>query len=239
MTKICIPIAENTTEKVIQKIRESEKIADVIEVWLGELPLDKGTSSENHSGIKGRGDLEEIRNATMTPLLANCKPLKEKGNFLGNEKDRFDILLEAAQHGFEYVDFDYEFPEELIKSFKKQKPKDCELILSAHYFDGTPGLPHLTHKLQAIQKQKPNMVKFAATPKNLKDVVTMIRLAEKLESKKIPHIVISMGALGKVTRLASPLLGNEMMFTTIDEASATAPGQVSAEKLRESFCEYG
>lgn len=220
MTKICIPIAEKTPEKVLKKISAAEKAgAEIIEIWLGEL--------KNPS-------IEPFVQATKIPLLINCKGEEEQGSFMGTEEKKKEILLQAARDGAKYIDIPFFASDEFFEEIHKRKG-NAQIICSKHYFEGTPGLPHLTSDVTKMLKHKPDILKFATMPKTQKDVVTIIRLAEKLCSKKIPHIVIAMGKLGKITRLGSPFLQNEIMFATVDEKSATAPGQMSAGELKQIF----
>ena len=81
-----------------------------------------------------------------------------------------------------------------------------------------------------MQQRQPDLLKFAATPRNFRDVVTLVRLAEKCSSKHIRHILISMGKLGKITRIASPILENEIMFAPLLPEECTAPGQISVKR---------
>ena len=216
MTKLCLPIAaKKSADVVAQAAKAKQAGADLVEIWLGELE-----------------DLEipELFAQVELPILANCKGADEKGSFGGSEQEKVDLLITAAQAGAAYVDIDHATEPKLLTRLHEGKGT-AELILSAHYFAGTPGLPHLTAQLATMLQHTPDVVKFAATPQSLKDVVTILRLAEKLMSKSIRHITISMGQQGKVTRVAAPVFGSEVMFATLDEAAATAPGQLSLNQL--------
>ncbi len=220
MTKICIPIREKESEQVLQKIALAEQAAaDLIEIWLGEIK---------------KPDIKEYIRATKLPILVNCKGQEEQGSFTGKSKEKQALLLDAIQAGASYVDISADSDEEIISEIIKNKG-DVKIILSKHYFSGTPGLPHLTTELAKIQKFQPDIVKFAAMPRTFKDVVTMIRLAEKLSSKHISHIVISMGKLGKITRIASPVLKNEIMFASLEQNPETTLGQISIKNLHRIY----
>lgn len=223
MTKICVPIIEKTDAAVIEQANAAKAAGtDLVEIWLGEI-VDC--------------DISYLFSGLPLPALVNCKDAQEQGNFTGTDTEKANLLITAAQAGAAYIDIDHEFDIELIEKIRKSKGR-AKLILSAHFFNGTPGLPHLTGLLDKILKKKPDIVKFAAKPNSFRDVVTMIRLAEKLSAKNIPHIVIAMGELGKITRIASPLLGNEIMFGTLENGKASAPGQISAKRLSEFFKEW-
>jgi 3-dehydroquinate dehydratase-1 len=42
-----------------------------------------------------------------------------------------------------------------------------------------------------------------------------------------------MGNLGKITRIASLLLGADFTYASIDDSKKTAPGQIDLKKLKE------
>jgi 3-dehydroquinate dehydratase type I len=221
MTKICVSISTSELSQALEQIGKAEQSgAEALELWLGEL---------------NERDYTALRKATKLPLLANCKPPAEQGGFTGSDQDRFEILREAAKAGFEYVDFDYGFDADLLEEFIADAPSDCQLILSAHFFEGTPGLPALTRLIEVIQKNKPDIIKIAALATKKKDLITMLRLAEKLEKKSIKHIIISMGEIGKASRIIAPVLGSELMFAAIDGELATAPGQLLVKDLLNAY----
>jgi 3-dehydroquinate dehydratase-1 len=220
MTKICIPIIEPTNELVLQKINAAKKAgADLVELWLGEID---------------EPDVKTIISDSSLPVIINCKGEDEQGNFSGTVAEKKELLLEGIKAGATYLDIGFCNPPELIRELFANK-QDAKVILSLHYFRGTPGLPRLTADVDRMTSLSPDIIKIAALPRNLKDVVTMIRLAEKLSSKEIPHILISMGKLGKITRIASPVLQNEIMFAPLDQGSISAPGQISINELHKIY----
>lgn len=220
MTQICVPIITGSLEHIHRHAAAAKASGvDLVEIWLGEIP---------------ECDVAALIGALPLPALVNCKDAKEKGSFAGGDLKKTELLIAAAKAGAAYIDIDHDFDPDLLRRLQREKA-DAKLILSAHFFDGTPGLPQLTARLAKMLAFEPDVVKFAAKPHSLKDVVTMIRLAEKLQSKNIPHIVIAMDDLGKLTRIASPLLGNAIMFATLDGSTSSAPGQIDAKMLAEYF----
>ncbi len=224
MTKICIPLSEKDPSTLLEKIAIAKKSgAEVLEIWLGEIAL----FLQNDPHLLGK----IVKTAGGIPLLANCKNAKEKGNFSGTETEKKEILLSASHAGFSFVDFDFEISDEILNTFFEQKKKETQLILSAHFWEGTPAIHGLLRISEEMRSKKADILKFATTPRDFHDVITALRFAEKLKAKKIPHIIIAMGELGKITRFFAPTLGNVMTFAALNENAKTAPGQVSVEKL--------
>jgi 3-dehydroquinate dehydratase-1 len=228
MTKICVPINEKENAVIIEKLFLAKKLkADLAEIWIGEVQ---------------NPDFQKIITESPLPVIVNCKGNDEQGSFSGTEEEKAHILLQSAEARAEYIDFSADFyfrfmQEEkflsVYSTFRQQY--HCKTIISLHYFHGTPGFLPLSKKISTLTNLNPDIIKCAAVPKTLKDVVTMIRLAEKLSAKNIPHILLSMGKLGKITRIASPILNNEIMFAPLDTSQKTASGQISLKNLHEIY----
>lgn len=240
MTKICIPIKTNSLEILEQKMKEYSSISDVIEIWLGEFfPHDLQENYEEAEKI-----IEKIfhykKENNNIPLLFTVKDEKEQGNFSGNIKDKKALIRMLALKKAEYIDIDYEFDEENNYAFFEElkRTKDIQnlhfqLILSAHFFEGTPSFPSLKNRVQLMQNRGANICKIAAMPKDNKDLLTIIRLAENLERKNIKYIAISMGKIGKISRVLTPLMGGEMMFAPQEKNESSASGQLDIGELKQ------
>lgn len=222
--KICIPLVPKTLQGLLEEMKIASQKADVIEIWLGEL-------SEKERDLDA---LFALKNELNIPLLINIKDEKEKGHFTGTAEEKTNILIECAKRGAEYIDVDYEFSPPLLKKINAEKA-GSQLILSAHFFRGTPSLPSLLNRIEKMKVRGADMVKIAAFPEEAKDLITILRLSENLNRSHIPFIAISMGNIGKPSRALTPILGGEMMFAPLDEKNASAPGQMTVEELREVY----
>lgn len=238
MPKVCIPIVEDDISSVVEKIHEYSSHADVIEVWLGEL--------FQRQGLFGKEEIIEAifcakKENGNIPLLFTIKDEKEHGNFGGVAAEKKQLVLELFERGAEYVDVDYEFDEENDYQFLeelKDLSRSGKLILSAHFFEGTPSFPSLKNRVQLMQNRGAQIVKIAASPQCEKDLISILRLSENLSRNNIPFIVISMGEMGRISRIITPLMGGEMMFAPLHENLLSASGQISASQIREWWREF-
>lgn len=233
MTKICIPIVEKNIDTLIEKIFLASQKADIIELWLGEIFPNGGGFAKN-----GEKYLEKIfeakKECNNIPLLLNVKDEKEKGNFIGTNEEKFSILQKGAQMRAEYIDIDFEFEEKFLSQLKiSTQEKNSQLILSAHFFDGTPSFPALKNRVQRMQNAGADIVKIAAMPENNRDILSILRLSENLSRKQIPFITMSMAEKGKFSRIICPLFGSHIAFGSLDKSSASASGQMTADEVKE------
>ena len=234
--KMCIPIVSSDIDELCEKIKVSAEKADIIEIWLGEF----FTTPENFENFSEYSPkiLEQIftakKEAGNIPLLINVKDSKEKGNFSGSDEQKISLLQESTKLGAEYVDIDFEFVPELLGGLKKEvKNAGSQLILSAHFFEGTPTFPSLKNRVQRMQNSGADIVKIATMPESQKDLITLLRFAENMKRKNIPFIAMSMGQIGKISRVLVPMLGGEMMFAPLTKEEASAPGQICRDELVE------
>ncbi len=232
MPRICIPIKTNSISTLLEKMEQVAPHAEVVEIWFGE--LFHSSSINFDEAQKMLEDIfEQQKNLNNIPLLFTIKDEKEQGNFGGTHDEKKQLAQMLWKANVDYLDLDYEFDLELFETFKQTKMKTkTQLILSAHFFEGTPSFPSLKNRIQLMQNRGADIVKIAAQPNDIRDVVDILRLAENLKRQNIKFIAISMGQMGKITRVMTPLWGGEMMFAPLEKDNSSASGQVSTQELQ-------
>lgn len=107
------------------------------------------------------------------------------------------------------------------------------VILAFHDFQGTPTNEALLAKIIAMHANGADIAKIAVMPRCPEDVLRMLQVT--LEARKmfpaLPLALMSMGALGSITRVAGFLYGSDMAFAVGKEASA--PGQIPIGEARQ------
>jgi 3-dehydroquinate dehydratase/shikimate dehydrogenase len=105
------------------------------------------------------------------------------------------------------------------------------LILSFHDFRGTKRLDETLQKMLAVQA---DFYKIVSTATTLSDNVTMIKFLAK-ESDKHSLIGICMGEQGIISRVLGVRAGSVFTFAALSPDEKTAPGQVTAQELRNVY----
>ncbi len=251
---------EEIKSKMQEIDTQYSKNVSVIEIWLGEFftesILENTTDVYAYADALLTEIFEQRKNLkTYFSLLFTLKGAKEQGNFAGTISDTKEIsrkiMTKISEYSKckpetkntipDYLDLDYnfdadnlyEFFEEIKRTRTAQKieKKDFQLILSAHFFEGTPSFPSLKNRTQLMHNRGADIVKIAAMPHEEKDVLTIFRLAENFKRKEISYIAISMGNLGKISRVLTPLWGGEIMFASLSHDTASASGQMTINQL--------
>lgn len=105
------------------------------------------------------------------------------------------------------------------------------VVASAHDFHHTPSLDDAKAALHA-QSIWADVVKLAAMPQTAQDTLNLLALSAWARANlSQPAIVIGMGALGQLTRVASGAFAPGLTFATLGQASA--PGQLSVQVIHQ------
>jgi 3-dehydroquinate dehydratase-1 len=189
-------------------------------------------------GIISKMDLSEIRLdltgysktqvdklfSSTKNLIATCRP-----NTNMDEKVRKELLLTAIKSGARYVDIemgnDFGFKREIIEEAKKHL---CDVIISYHNFEGTPSRDQLSIIIDQCFDMGADVAKVACMIQRCEDNAIILSLYQT--GKRI--VALGMGELGKISRIAAPLLGAEFTFASANDEFSTAPGQLSYTKLK-------
>ena len=165
--------------------------------------------------------IKAVRLATTQPIIATNRLKTEGGMFQGSERERIELLLQAAP----FADFvDIELLAEQRDEFMARVNKP--VIVSYHDFLGMPDEDEMATILEKMKKTGAIYAKIAVTPKNLRDNLRILGL---LLDADMPLCMIAMGNIGRHLRAVAPLYGSVFTYGFI--AKSLAPGQMSLAEL--------
>src|SRR6267143_2092235 len=166
-----------------------------------------------------------------TVVIATCRRAVAGGRFRGSMASELDILAKASGAGCQLLDVE-------LQTAIKSKPAQVQklrgrsaLILSFHDFRGTKRLDETLQKMLAVQA---DFYKIVSTATTLSDNVTMIKFLAR-ESDKHSLIGICMGEQGIISRVLGVRAGSVFTFAALSPDEKTAPGQVTAQELRNVY----
>ncbi|MDP7556707.1 MAG: shikimate dehydrogenase [Nitrospinaceae bacterium] len=214
---ICIPIVGPTQNKSLEDIAMAEPLADFLELRL-DLMKDY--------------DLGALLQAATKPCIVTNRTKREGGQFAGTEEERVNILKKAMDAGAEYVDIETSTPKELLKPFLESDHKS-KIILSYHNFTDTP--EELEHLYKIMCEMPADVIKIVTYARDITNNLAVFKLIyrAKKDDKKI--IALCMGERGEISRILSPLLGGFLTFGSLETGKESAPGQITAIKLRDIY----
>ncbi len=204
---------------ICEQARQVADLADVLEIRLDSMTLPEP---------------EKCCSLLRKPLLFTCRPTWEGGQFAGSEEERIAPLLEAVRLRAAYIDLELRAAlagrHRLLEAMEASPTR---MIISWHDFKETPASGELTEILHQIIASGAHIGKIVTTAHNPGDVLRVLALQEQARAAGFSLTAFCMGKAGRISRLATLHLGGYMTYACLSDAQATAPGQISAARLRE------
>src|ERR1035437_8673793 len=164
-------------------------------------------------------------------VIATCRRVASGGKFRGSIPSQLDILGKAAAAGCQLVDVELQ-PASKCKPDQLQKLRTrAALILSFHDFRATKKLDETLEKMLAYPA---DFYKVVSTATTLADNVTMIKFLAR-EGDRHSLIGMCMGEQGITSRVLGVRAGSVFTFASAVAGEETAPGQVTAQELRNVY----
>jgi 3-dehydroquinate dehydratase/shikimate dehydrogenase len=168
-------------------------------------------------------DLVSLISGSPVPVIITYRPVREGGRYDGDESLRLDVLRDAAASGAAYIDVE-------VDSLDVLGAVDCPVIASHHSFDSMP--VDLAQQYTSL-RDRCDVVKLVGTASSVRDTLVVFEL---LRDATTPVITMAMGEAGLATRLLAPAFESCVLtYGAVNDAEATAPGQVSVQTMVNSF----
>jgi 3-dehydroquinate dehydratase / shikimate dehydrogenase len=230
MTHLAVPIsARNVAQAQEQAGRALARGAEMLELRTDYL--------ENLTAEMVKGLLAQVRSAAgpSVPVIVTCRDTREGGAVDYPEALRIEVLLAALEAGAEFIDVEY-------ANFTKPEVRHkievqlawnsaTRLILSAHDFDAP--FADFERLYRDIREACPQAVpKLVYTARHINDCFAAFDLLHQCDGD---CIVLCMGPAGLISRILAKKFGGLVTFASLDEASGTAPGQVTIGQFKNLY----
>ncbi len=164
-------------------------------------------------------------------VIATCRRTSSGGKFKGSVVSQLDLLGKAAAAGCQLVDVE-------LQTAVKCKPEQLQklrtraaLVLSFHDLHTTE---KLDETLEKMRHHPADFYKVVSTATTLYDNVVMMKFLEK-ESDRHSLVGLCMGEQGTMSRVLGVRAGSVFTFAAVSEGERTAPGQITAQDLRNVY----
>ncbi len=211
-TQIALALHAGTTDEMLRALEAQAGAADLV-----ELRIDGMTEC----------DLPRLLRERPCPVIVTCRAAWEGGAFRGDEAERVGLLLEAAALGAEHIDWELAAPTAPPASGSLGGTR---VIRSAHDFAGVPDMAALYERCVAAGADIAKMVGFAH------DALDALAALRTLRAADTPTIALAMGEAGLVSRILAIRYRAYLTFVSPNDRAGTAPGQISADALRDGYC---
>lgn len=212
---VAVPLTEKNFS---ERVREAkEKGADLVELRVDQF---ERTDTEY---VEER--VKEVKETGLGVILTVRSP-EEGGRKVGNRREIFEKVAPLC----DYADIELSSREMIIPVRNAVTRGGGKLIVSFHNFDLTPPNWILREVLREGHRYG-GIPKVAVRANSYEDVARLLCVGNQ---EKYEKILISMGDIGRVSRVAGYVFGSVITYTALGES--LAPGQLPLEevvKLRE------
>lgn len=160
-------------------------------------------------------------------LLFTLRTRAEGGEIDLSAQEYVQVIKDVTQlYQPEYVDFEYFGNKDVFD----QMLDFPNLVLSYHNFQETP--ENMMEILSELTSLNPKVVKVSVMAHTEQDVLDLMNFTRgfKTLNPEQEYVTISMGKVGKVSRITSDVTGSSWLFASLDVASA--PGQISLSNMK-------
>jgi 3-dehydroquinate dehydratase/shikimate dehydrogenase len=164
-------------------------------------------------------------------IVVTCRRAANGGRFPGSIASQIDVLVKAANMGCHLVDLELETAARIKPGDFARLRRSANLILSYHDFRGTK---KLEETLARMQEYPTDFLKIVTTANSLSDNVVMMKFLER-HSHSHSMVGLCMGEQGIISRVLSVRAGSQFTFAAANPGEETAPGQIAARTLRDTY----
>ncbi|MFZ0448152.1 MAG: type I 3-dehydroquinate dehydratase [Desulfatiglandaceae bacterium] len=213
--KIAVSIAAQDTAGVVAKMARASELAEVFEIRLD---------------LMASFDLKQIIRNTTKPVIVTYRSRKEGGRGLAHYATRVSLLQQAVAAGAAFVDVEFSMPLGFRESILRNR-KESRVILSHHILNGTPSRKALGRLLDRMAASGPDVIKIVTRARNAEDNLRVLNLIPKARELGTEIIAFCMGREGRISRIASPLMGGYLTFASLGPGEEAAAGQIPARTM--------
>jgi len=164
-------------------------------------------------------------------VIATCRRTASGGKFRGSVASQLELLSKAAAAGCQLLDVELQTAVKCKGEQLQKLRSKAALVLSFHDFHATK---KLDETLERMRHYPADFYKVVSTATTLSDNVTMMKFLEK-ESDRHALVGLCMGEQGIISRLLAVRAGSAFTFAAVSPGEQTAPGQVTAQELRNVY----
>ncbi|MFH0844102.1 MAG: type I 3-dehydroquinate dehydratase [Pseudomonadota bacterium] len=214
--KVCITIIARDTEEALEKIRRANILADILEIR-----LDLMESSR----------LEELIQTATKPVIVTYRSIREGGKGSADPEIQARHLLNAIEAHADFVDVEYRLPSPFRKRILENRNRS-KVISSAHFVKETPPREELEEIFTKMAGTNPDVIKIVTQANTPEDNLRVLGLIPLSQTCGVKIITFCMGPLGRISRIASPILGGYATFASLGEGEESAAGQIPVTKMK-------
>jgi 3-dehydroquinate dehydratase/shikimate dehydrogenase len=224
--RICISLCELSVAALQSAIASAVASYDLIEVRLDCL--------EPHELESGTGLITKLLQDARCESILTFRPSQQGGRRLLDDETR-QGFWSGAIFSESFFDVELDLAEKINSAEDAPSlPIDwSRTICSHHDFAGVPA--KLDQIYDRLANTSARILKIAVQANDATDCLPLFHLLERARTDGREMIAIAMGTAGLATRILGPSRGAFLTYASLEDRSATAPGQITANELKEVY----
>lgn len=244
LPKICVPLTGTTLEELSAQLAAAlAGPCDLVE-WRADY-----FRESQEPGVL-LAVLGELRKATDKPIIFTLRSAAEGGMSPLKRHEILAVLRDVIEQGeADFVDIEFFEEDGSLEDAKMEFLAEAahgngkRVIFSNHDFDKTPDLESIVKRLLAMAQMGADLPKVAYMPRKPEDVLVLLEAARLAgeEALEGPFIALSMGEMGRETRVCGGSFGSAVTFAAPPGSApdlGSAPGQMDARELARCLAAY-
>jgi 3-dehydroquinate dehydratase / shikimate dehydrogenase len=222
LPRICVAVTGSDGSDLVEKAEALVRDNTFIEFRLDYLP---------RPGLAFQKINEFTESHPHVVAIATCRRVASGGKFKGSVAAEIDILGRAADAGCQLIDVELQTACRLKPAQLEKLRARAAIVLSFHDFRATQKLDETLAKMAAYPA---DFYKIVSTATTLYDNVTMMKFLER-HGDEHALVGVCMGEQGIISRVLGARAGSAFTFGALTADEKTAPGQVTAQELQNTY----
>jgi 3-dehydroquinate dehydratase type I len=175
-------------------------------------------------------ELEKVLLQSPLPIISTVRSIEQGGHFSGSRQEQLGLLVQAATFGSSYVDWEFRPGESLPDGLSAIREK---VILSYHDYKKTPEERELETLFEQMAASSTGVVKMVTLAQRIEDNSSLLHLISRGRKRGMEVVAFCLGSLGRISRLACPLMGGAFTYAALESGAEAAPGQLTLARMRQ------
>jgi 3-dehydroquinate dehydratase/shikimate dehydrogenase len=225
MAKICVPVCVRHPDEMRDAITAATRVGDIVELRADCLVDPRATVSFLHESAR----------AIERPLIVTMRGPEQGGRAEIDYQTRreFWLALDHSNAGF-FIDLELDMVQDFAGLESAKLPVDWSRVICSHH--DFARVPDDLEKIFELMAATPSeTIKIAVQTDDALDCLPLFKLLVRAQADGREMIAIGMGEAGVMTRILGPSRGSFLTYASLDSDSRNAPGQLTAQELREVY----
>ena len=177
-------------------------------------------------------DIEATLRQAPLPVIATVRSVEQGGRFAAGKAEQLRLILEAAESGCAYLDWEF-CPGEVLPA--ELYPIRNRVVLSYHNSDETPSDEKLVSLFREMAAIGAGVVKIVTRAQKREDNLRVLSLIGHGKRQDQKVAAFCLGPLGRISRVACLLVGGIFTFAALETGAEAAPGQLTLPEIRQAL----